>query len=169
MRRGVVSGRPTGAARPLFSLLILVVAGLSLVSGTTFAPFSNDAQGGGRVTAGTVDVVVNDDPDDQATFTFTGPACNNLAPGESCTTSLTVRNIGTLVATYNVRVVDSSNSCYTSTLSSEATLESGPRPPGNVVTGTLTTALDNDQSRCQATTNTATVVVGARQARTPHP
>lgn len=174
MRRGVDTGRRAGAARPLLSSLVTITLvaismGSFVVSGTTLATFSNDGHGRGTAKAGTVDVVVNDEVDDRATFAFSGPACTNLAHGESCTAPVTMRNVGTLVATYNVRVVDSANDCWTSVLSSEAALESGTRPPGDSISGTLTTTLDNDAARCQRTSNNAVVVVTARQARTPHP
>lgn len=167
MRNG--TARASGARRPLVSFLLLGLAALSVMSTTTWASFSDSSEGRGVAKAGTIDVIVNDDPDDMATFTFTGPACQGMAYGESCTAEVTVRNAGTLVATYNVRVVDSGNDCFTSRLSSEATLESGPRPPGDSVTGTLTTTLDNDAARCQGLASNAVVVVGARQARNPHP
>lgn len=174
MRRGVVTGASSDATRSLFSsfvtvALVAVSAASFLVSGTTLATFTNDSEGRGAAKAGTVDVVVNDDIDDRATFTFSGPACTNLAHGESCTAPVTIRNAGTLNATYNVRVIDSTNDCFTSVLSSEAALESGTRAPGDSIGGTLVTTLDNDMARCQGTTNNAVVVVTARQARTPHP
>lgn len=169
MHRGVDTGRVAGVARPLFSLLLLVAAAFAATTGSSFAPFTNDAVGRGRPQAGRIDVVVNDDPDDVAAFTFTGPSCTNLAPGESCSTSVTVHNAGTLVATYNVHVIDSGNACFRSQLSSEAALESGTKAPGHTLTGTLATTLVSDAPRCQGLASNSVVTVHARQARTPHP
>lgn len=169
MRRGVDTGRVAGAARPLCSVLLLVVAALAATTGTTSAPFADDAVGRGRPQAGRVDVVVDGDPDDVATFTFTGPSCTSLAPGEFCSTPVTVHNAGTLVATYNVHVIDSGNLCFRSRLSSEAALESGAKAPGHTLTGTLTTTLVSDAPRCQGLASNSVVTVHARQARTPQP
>jgi hypothetical protein len=160
---------PRPVASSLLTLaLVAVTTGSALVS-ASWAGFTDDAGGGGRVAAGTVDVVLNDDSDDTAVLTYTGPECGNLAQGESCTSSLTVHNAGTLVVRYNIRVVDTNNDCYTSRLSSEAALEFNDRPPGDRVTGELTSTLDGDLDRCQDSTNSSVVIVTARQAKNPHP
>ena len=170
--RGIRQPEPRGPrplASSLLTMALLGVAATGILVGDSAAVFTDDADGRGRPRAGSVDVVLNDDADDNVALTYEGPECGNLAHGESCSSPLTIANAGTLNATYNIRVVDSNNACWTSTLSTEKELEKAHRPPGDRVTGSLVSVLDNDASSCEGSTNRAVVVIRAAQSKEPHP
>lgn len=161
----------------LISMLTIGAVVSALVTAATFAPFTDEGSGSGTVTAGTISVDVN--AASGGTFTFEPTAtCENMAPGDDCTASVTITNSGSLSATYVVTVSQTDNSCFSSSLSNEAGLESGDLEPGDLHsdhdagdshTGTLTTTLDDDAgNECQDAPNTVTVTVAATQSGSPH-
>lgn len=160
--------------RILLSLVMMTGAIGAVVRGATFAPFTDSGEGGGAVRAGTVNVILNEDTDDEVVLQYTGPFCDNLAWGESCDASLTVRNAGSLSVTYLVLVGDDNPDCFTSTLSGLPSGDAEPddshadHDPGDSHTATLTTVLDGDQESCQGAQNEAAVFIRARQSNSPH-
>lgn len=91
--------------RSVLASMLVICAVLALAAGaSTFSAFSDSASGtSNQLTAGTVDVVVNDDTDDNFEISF-GLSCvaAALAPGEVCTQEIAVRNAGSLGFTYAV-------------------------------------------------------------------
>jgi predicted ribosomally synthesized peptide with SipW-like signal peptide len=81
-------------------LSLLTIGAVAFIVGSaTFAPFSDSGDATGSVSAGTLQIAINeDDTPDPATFTFSTPAfCpDNMAVNDSCTADLTITNVGTL-------------------------------------------------------------------------
>jgi hypothetical protein len=159
------------------SMVVMAATVTAAVTGATYAPFTGEGNGNGPVKGGTVDVVMNDNPDDEQTFVFDGSNCHNLAQGESCSEPFSVKNAGNLSVRYNlVSVLDDNDACFSSLLDIEAALEAGDpeagdnhddHNEGDVHTGTLTTTLDGGQA-CENAENEVTVLVKARQSPSPH-
>ena len=160
------------ATRSVFTSVIIIAALLALVTASaTFAPFSDASTSTATFSAGTVDVVVNNDTDDEVALAFTGDACDNMAAGDTCTAALDVVNAGSLSVDYDVTVADSNPACFSSTLDSEGGLEAGDAPDGDQNAGasdagTIATTLADDNA-CQGAVNTVTVDISAAQSATP--
>jgi len=167
-----------GTARSIaMSMVIITATVTAAVTGATYAPFTGEGNGNGNVKGGTVDVVMNDNVNDEQTFVFDGPNCENLAQGESCSEPFSIKNAGNLSIIYNlVSVLDANDGCFSSALDIEAALEAGDpedgdnhddHNEGDIHSGTLTTTLDGGQS-CENADNEVTVLVRARQSPSPH-
>ncbi len=168
--------------RSIIMSMLVIGALATLIGAGTWATFTDSGTATGDVTAGTVDVVLNDDGSDDVELTFTpgsDPECpDNMAYNETCTAGLTVANNGSLSVTYDVTVTDSQGACFTSVLDIEAALETGDggegeggdsdHNAGDSHDGTVTTTLDSDDDSCQGVTNTVTVTVLASQSPSPH-
>lgn len=162
----------------LFSALV-IGAVLSIVAGaSTFATFTDQATGSQTVTAGSVDVEVNNDTDDAFAITFGGASCTapgNMAFGDSCTFTLNVKNAGTLSFTTSFLVGETdTNNCFTTALTGlpAGDVEGGDadndHDPADTHAATLTTTLDNDAAVCQGAANTVSVTIDATQSPSPH-
>lgn len=158
----------------LFSALV-IGAVLAVVAGaSTYATFTDQAAGSQTVTAGTVDVVVNNDTDDAFAISFGGSSCTsstNMAYGDSCTFTVNVKNDGTLSFTtaYTITETDANN-CFSTSLSG---LPSGDgvdadHDPADTHAATLTTTLDSDVAACQGASNLIGLTIDATQSATPH-
>jgi predicted ribosomally synthesized peptide with SipW-like signal peptide len=159
--------------------LVVGSAAALLVGSSTYAPFTDEAQGSGGVQAGSVLVSINGT--DAATFAFNTAQCSNMAPGHDCTESFTVdTGASTLSATWDVDVSDDDTAldglpdgCFTETVSglTAGNDESGDadddHDPGDSQAGTLTVQVADD-NRCQGAATDITVVVTATQSATPH-
>lgn len=163
--------------RSIIMSMLVIGALATLIGAGTWATFTDQGIATGDVTAGTVDVVLNGDPDDDVALNFDpgeDPVCPaNMAYSEFCTAGLTVLNDGSLSVTYVVTVVDSAPTCFSSVLDIEGALEAGDSPDadhdaGDSHPGTVTTTLDSDAEACQGVTNTVTITVDASQSATPH-
>lgn len=91
---------------------IRVLAALGTLSGAvwagTFATFTDSATATSAFSAGTVDLVMNDESDDA--YGFTALEMSNLKPGDTQYALLTVDNAGTLPFTYGMSVVTTDGS-----------------------------------------------------------
>ncbi|HLF99259.1 MAG TPA: SipW-dependent-type signal peptide-containing protein [Acidimicrobiia bacterium] len=165
--------------RILLSVLLTLATLASLVTGATYAPFSDIDTAVGGVQAGSVDVVLNSEADDEVELEYAGPHCGNLAHGESCGAPLAVRNAGSLSIVFtNVVVDDQHPECFSSVLDTRSALLQGEQSPAgdphsdhnanDVHAGTLTTTLDGDADECQGRTNTVLVTIRAQQSPSPH-
>lgn len=104
--------------RSILTSLVVIGAVLALVMGaSTFAVFTetntltNDpGQGGAALSSGTFDLVLTDDESTQF-LSFSpvepGSGCMNMAPGDSCVTTFTVTNGGSLEFTYEGSLTES--------------------------------------------------------------
>jgi predicted ribosomally synthesized peptide with SipW-like signal peptide len=160
----------------LFSSLV-IAAVLAVVAGaSTFATFTDQASGSQTVTAGTVDVEVNNDTDDAFAITFGGASCTsptNMAYGDSCTFTVNVKNAGSLSFTTSTTLTESNPTCFTSTfVLPNGDVEGGDadndHDPADTHAVTLTTTLDNDAAACQGTSNLVSLTIDATQSPSPH-
>lgn len=159
--------------------LVLGSAAALLVGGATYAPFSDDAAGTGRVGAGSVNVSVNGT--DSATFAFDSEECTNMAPGVDCTVPLTVSTgTSSLSATWQATVTEDGDEpleglpdgCFTESVDIPAgDAEPGDpdadHDPGDSHEGTLVVRVADD-NRCQSAATDILVRVVATQSPSPH-
>lgn len=159
--------------------LVLGAAAALLVGGATYAPFTDDAIGSGRVNAGSVNVRINDT--DAHTFSFDTAECSNMAPGIDCVVPLDVSTgTSTLSAVWETTITedgdeplpDLPDGCFTEAADVPAgDAEDGDadadHDPGDSHPGTLTVRVTDDNA-CQSASTEITVRVVATQSPTPH-
>lgn len=156
--------------------LVLGSAAALLVGGATYAPFTDDATGSGRVGAGNVNVSINGT--DDATFAFdSDERCSNMAPGHDCVVPLTISTgSSSLSATWAYQLIEDDDEaldglpdgCFTEEVSIPAgDGADGDHDPGDSHDGTLTVRVADD-NRCQSAATGIVLRVVATQSPTPH-
>jgi len=91
----------SGIVKKIFILFLSVIFLFTLVGGVTFALFTASAtNANNNFTAGTVNIELNDDPDDE----ITSFSVNNIAPGDSDSATIKVDNEGSLELRYGVSI-----------------------------------------------------------------
>ena len=86
--------------RSILMSLFVIGAMASLVAVGTWAQFTDSGTGSGTVTAGTVDIVLDGDVDDNIDLTFNSDAgCPSpMAPGDTCTDTVGITNDASTLA-----------------------------------------------------------------------
>lgn len=159
--------------------LVLGSAAALLIGGATYAPFTDDAAGSGRVGAGSVNVSINGT--DSATLAFNTDECSNMAPGIDCVVQLDVSTgTSSLSATWATTIAEDGDEaidglpdgCFTETANvptgdAEDGDADADHDPGDTHNGTLTVRVADD-NRCQSAATDITVSVVATQSPSPH-
>jgi hypothetical protein len=149
------------------------------VGSATYAPFTDDATGSGRVSAGSVNVSINGT--DTHAFQFDTADCSNMAPGIDCVVPLEVSTgTSTLSAVWDTTVTeigdeplpDLPDGCFTESVDVPAgDAEDGDpdadHDPGDSHAGTLTVRVTDDNA-CQSASTEITLRVVATQSPSPH-
>lgn len=165
--------------RTATAALVLGSATALLVGGATYAPFTDDASGSGRVGAGNVNVTVNGT--DQATFAFDSEECTTMAPGIDCVVPLSVgTGTSSLSAVWATTVAEDGDEaldglpdgCFTEVVDVPAgDAEDGDadadHDPGDVHDGNLVVRVADD-NRCQSASTGILLSVVATQSPSPH-
>lgn len=184
------NGRRPGAPRPdkedtkllrhlATGALVVGAAAALLVGSATYAPFTDEASGSGRVTAGSVQVRMNGT--DTAAFQFDTEECSNMAPGTDCVVQLALdTGTSTLSAVWDTELTETGDEplpdlpdgCFTETLEIPAgdAEEGDPdadHDPGDTHTADLTVHVTDDNA-CQSASTEITVRVVATQSASPH-
>lgn len=159
--------------------LVLGSAAALLIGGATYAPFTDDATGSGRVGAGSVNVSINGT--DSATLAFNTDQCSNMAPGHDCVVPLNVSTgTSSLSATWATTVVEDGDEaldglpdgCFTQVVDVPAgDTENGDdhadHDPGDTHNGDVIVRVADD-NRCQSAATDITITVVATQSPSPH-
>jgi predicted ribosomally synthesized peptide with SipW-like signal peptide len=154
--------------------LVIGSAAALLIGSSTYAPFTDDANGSGNVAAGSVRVSINGT--DAAVFSFDTAECNNMAPGIDCVVPLSVSTgTSTLSATWATTVTDTDDAdldCFSEVTSvpsgtDEADDADDDIDPGYTDDGNLVVRVA-DNNDCQSATSTITVSIVATQSPSPH-
>ncbi len=157
---------------------VLGSAAALVVGGATYAPFTDEATGNGRVAAGNVNVRINDT--DSAELDFSSDACQNMAPGADCIVTFDVSSgTSTMSAVWATTITENGDEalpglpdgCFTETHDVPAgDAEEGDadadHDPGDTHTATLTVHLADDDA-CQSAATDVAVVVTATQSPSP--
>jgi spore coat-associated protein N len=160
--------------RSILLSVLIIGAVAALVGAGSWAAFTDSGTASGTVTAGTVDIKLNGS--DTASLTFSSaPGCPNaMAPGDSCTATVTVTNGNSSLAldyTIGTPTVTPSNSSCTSFSASVTSPTDTAGDPGHMpagapdsetfdVTVTLASSAGNE---CQGASATVSVPVNATQ------
>ena len=159
--------------------LVLGSAAALLIGGATYAPFTDDAAGTGRVGAGNVNVSINGT--DSAAFAFESDECSNMAPGIDCAVPFDVSSgSSSLSATWVTTITEDGDEaldglpdgCFTEEVNvpvgdAEEGYPDADHDPGDAHDGTLTVRVADD-NRCQSAATGITVRVVASQSPSPH-
>lgn len=101
-------------ARLLGSVLSIAVASIALASGAVYATFTDADSDSGSVTAGTAEIRLNLTRGlNEVIWSGVGCSSDNLAPGDTCSATLTVFNDGNLGLYYAIE--DLGTACFTVT------------------------------------------------------
>lgn len=147
----------------------VIVMGVIAGVGIGYADFSASPSSSGATGSASLSATINDG----GSLEFDSSShCSNLLPGETCSSTFTVKNTGTVSATLSALVTDSS-SCFTSEVSLAAGVAEGgdshnDYDPQQTDTGTVTTTLNSGAGNsCQGQTNTATVTIAVTASASP--
>lgn len=160
--------------------LVLGSAAALLVGSATYAPFTDEAVGSGRVTAGSVNVRINDT--DTEAFAFDTAECGNMAPGIECTVPFTVSSgTSTLSAVWDTTITENGDEplpglpdgCFTEELEVPAgDVEEGDpdadHDPGEEAHVATLTVRVTDDNACQSASTELIVRIVATQSPSPH-
>jgi predicted ribosomally synthesized peptide with SipW-like signal peptide len=144
--------------RSILLSIMIIGAVAALVSGATFAVFSDSGTASGQVSTGNVVLYLNGDNPGVVDFSLGSDGCPaNLGYGDGCYSDLEIMNNGSLDGTISeLSVSDQYSSCFTSTL---LDFDSVPfdLASGDSVTGEVVVEVTGDSPGCQALTETVTV------------
>lgn len=160
--------------------LVLGSAAALLVGSATYAPFTDEAVGSGRVTAGSVNVQINGT--DTESFTFDTAECGNMAPGIKCEVPLAVGvGTSTLSAVWETTITENGDEalpglpdgCFTESLDVPAgdAEEGDPdadHDPGEEAHAATLTVEVTDDNACQSASTEIVVRTVATQSPSPH-
>ena len=160
--------------------LVVGSAAALLVGSATYAPFTDEAVGSGRVTAGSVNVRIDDT--DTTALAFDTQQCGNMAPGIDCVVSFDVSTgTSTLSAVWETTVTEDGDEalpglpdgCFTETHDvppgvqedGDADVDHDPSDEQRPATLTVKVADDN---ACQSASTGITLRIVATQSPSPH-
>jgi predicted ribosomally synthesized peptide with SipW-like signal peptide len=158
--------------------LVVGAAAALLVGSATYAPFTDEATGSGRVTAGSVQVRMNGT--DTATFDFDTEACGNMEPGTDCVVEVVVDSgTSTLSAVWDTQVTENGDEampglpdgCFTESFAvpvgdHEDDDADDDHDPNDTHTSNLTVHVTDDNA-CQSAATDITVRIVATQSPSP--